>query len=156
MKYSIVLISIGIMALASVVFAGAITPMAMSQKAIGGGAIDGTPTNGVDGGKGLNNIGLLIKTWGKVTYIDPNGAFFYIDDGSAMKDGFKDGSKDIIGIRVGIDNLATGNSISLTNIVAGQTTVTVVGVISTFADANQKIHPKLRPRYQADIILANP
>ncbi|MCX6343879.1 MAG: hypothetical protein NT018_02250 [Armatimonadetes bacterium] len=156
MKLNIALIAIGIIAIASVVFADVIKPVAMNHKAIGGGDIAGTPTKGVEAGNGVNNIGLLIKAWGKVTYIDPGGAFFYFDDGSKIKDGSKDGSNDIIGIRVGIDNLAAGNSISLTNLVAGQTIVTVVGVISTFADANLKIHPKLRPRYQADVIIAKP
>ena len=157
MKRKIALIAVSIMAIAAVVIADVIEPVAMNHKAIGGGAIVGTPTKGVEAGKGVNNIGLLIKTWGKVTYKDPGSAFFYFDDGSGIKDGAKDSqNNEIIGIRVGIDSLATGNNISLTNLVAGQSTVTVTGVISTFADASGKIHPKLRPRNQADVIIANP
>ena len=34
-------------------------------------------------GTGLSTNGLLMKTWGKVTSIDPNGAFMYINDGSS-------------------------------------------------------------------------
>ncbi|MGQ9456453.1 MAG: carboxypeptidase-like regulatory domain-containing protein, partial [Armatimonadota bacterium] len=36
---------------------------------------------------GLNNIGLLVRTWGRVSYIDPGSNYFYIDDGSGLKDG---------------------------------------------------------------------
>jgi len=157
MKLNVAMIFIGILTIVSVVIADVVKPVAMGHKAIGGGDIVGTPTHGVDGGKGLNNIGLLVKTWGKVTYKDPGGAFFYFDDGAGIQDGTKDSQNHAIkGIRVGIDSLATGNSISMTNFVAGQTFVTVVGVISTFADSNLKIHPKLRPRDQSDIVISAP
>jgi len=49
---------------------------------------------------GLNNIGLLVRTWGVVTYI--GDGFFYIHDGSELDDGNNLGSyfDSIKGIRV--------------------------------------------------------
>ncbi len=38
-------------------------------------------------GDGLDNTGLLVKVWGKVTYKDPNDAYFCVDDGSGKSDG---------------------------------------------------------------------
>ena len=50
-------------------FAEGPAPLAVVNKAIGGGALN-QYTPGVEGGQGLNNIGLLIRTWGKVTFVD--------------------------------------------------------------------------------------
>jgi len=36
---------------------------------------------------GLSNVGLLIRTAGKVTYLDPLETFFYLDDGARLGDG---------------------------------------------------------------------
>ena len=129
------------------VIADDVKPLAMTNKAIACGDIAGTPTKGFENGKGLYTIGLLVKTWGKVTYRDPAGKFFYIDDGSRLMDGT---NNNILGIRVSIDNLAGGNSIAMpaTNVVY----VSVVGVISTFMDSNSKIRPNIRPRNQPDVV----
>ena len=35
---------------------------------------------------GLNNIGLLIKTWGRVSWVDGDNDMFYLDDGSEYDD----------------------------------------------------------------------
>ena len=91
-----------------------VKPVAMSNKTIVCGGVSGTPTKGFENGKGVYTIGLLIKTWGKVTYRDPSGTFFYIDDGSKLWDGTKDSSNhNVLGVRIAIDNLASGNSISM-------------------------------------------
>ena len=128
-----------------------VKPLAMTNKAIVGSDIAGTPTKGFENGKGIFTIGLLVKTWGKVTYRDPGGTFFYIDDGSKVKDGTKDASNhDILGVRVSIDNLASGNSIAMP--AANVVYVSVVGVISTFVDTNSKVRPNLRPRNQPDVV----
>ncbi len=60
----------------------------MTNKALGGKA----PTNapGITQGTGLYDLGLLARTTGKVTYVGDDSAgdcFFYINDGSALKDG---------------------------------------------------------------------
>lgn len=62
---------------------GAIAPLGMSNITLGSGQFG--LQKGVLGGHGLNNIGLLIKTWGKVTYAE--SGFFYLDDGSCLNDG---------------------------------------------------------------------
>lgn len=69
---------------------GYVAPVGMSNKEVGGGdwAYDPvlkTGQMGITGASGLNNIGLLVTTWGRVTYSEPG--FFYIDDGSGIKDG---------------------------------------------------------------------
>ena len=64
----------------------------MNNKALGGGnasCISGTSEpgqSGVSGGKGLNNIGLLVKTWGTITAVDSSASpqWFQIDDGSRV------------------------------------------------------------------------
>lgn len=124
-----------------------ITPLALSQRDIGGGALN-QYTPGVEGGRGLNNIGLLIKTWGKVTSVDETNKYFYIDDGSKLSDGSNN-----VGLRVSYDNLAPGNTITPP---VKDSYVTVVGICSTFLDANNKIHPNFRPRYDLDIQLIKP
>ncbi len=100
-------------------------PLGLANLRLGGEAA-GAFTPGVQAGIGLNNIGLLIRTWGKVKAIV--GAFYlYIDDGSALKDGYG-----YPGLRVDISDLtawtppAPGKSVSVTGI---STTATVSGKI---------------------------
>ena len=50
---------------------------------------------GILGGVGLNNIGLLVKIWGKVT--DGGADWFAVDDGSGVDDGY-----DPIGVEVNV------------------------------------------------------
>ena len=56
--------------------------LGMNNRSLGGGAFG--LQAGVSGGVGLNNIGLLVKAWGRVTEVDPVSppAWFKIDDGS--------------------------------------------------------------------------
>ncbi len=69
---------------------GALLPLGLKNAALGGGnclynAATGAGQCGVWGRKGLNNIGLLVRIWGKVTAAGPN--WFYLDDGSGVVDG---------------------------------------------------------------------
>lgn len=57
-------------------------PLAMSCRAVGGGPIGIAP--GVKDGVGANNIGLLVRIAGKVTY--KTGSYIYVDDGSGIRD----------------------------------------------------------------------
>lgn len=57
-------------------------PVAMACRAVGGGPA-GPMVAGVMNGVGLNNVGLLVKIAGKVTY--KNGNYIYVDDGSHVK-----------------------------------------------------------------------
>ena len=52
-----------------------------------GGATLNTYSPGVFDAHGPNNLGLLVCTWGKVTQRDRSLQFFYIDDGSGLRDG---------------------------------------------------------------------
>lgn len=131
---------------ASACLADAVDPVAMTNAAIGGGELNAY-TPGVEGGVGLNNIGLLITTWGKVTFVDSTNKFFYIDDGHGLQDG--SGHK---GIRCSYDNLATGVTITPPPDPAiTPTYVSVTGVVSTVM-ISDKVQPNLRPRRQSDIV----
>jgi len=133
---------------------GAPAPLAMNVKALGGGRLNEF-TDGVYGGTGTNNIGLLVKTWGRVTYVDSTNKFFYIDDGSGRVDGSSHLVAGVpvnnVGVRVSYDNLASGNSIDPP---AETTYVAVTGIISTVminAGGVDRVQPNLRPRRQTDI-----
>jgi subtilisin family serine protease len=56
-------------------------PLSMVNRSVGGGLL-GDYVPGVTDGVGLNNIGLLVKVWGRVTYV--GGDHFYIDDGTGL------------------------------------------------------------------------
>jgi hypothetical protein len=79
-----------------------VTPLGLNNASIGGSNTglqeatigwrwikkeDGTSEYKMLSDYGLNNVGLLVKTTGKVTYVDPAGNFAYIDDGSHADDG---------------------------------------------------------------------
>lgn len=121
-------------------------PLAVNNSAVGGGALN-QYTPGVENGVGVNNIGLLMKTWGKVTYVDPAGKYFYINDGSNRDDGSSH-----IGLRVDCDNLAPGNTITPPSL---DTYVMVTGISSTIL-INTKIQPNFRPRRQEDVQTVTP
>lgn len=71
--------------------------LGMTNLRLGGSPV-GLLTPGVNGGRGLNNIGLLVRVWGKVTQIGDD--YLYIDDGSKLKDGTLTGEEENIGVRV--------------------------------------------------------
>jgi len=56
-------------------------PFSMSITSLGGPALN-EYTPGVKGGRGVNNIGLLVRIWGKVT--STGAGYFYVDDGSIL------------------------------------------------------------------------
>lgn len=67
---------------------GSVGPLAMTNRNLGGGdshynPLTGAGQQGVDGGFGLNNIGLLVKVYGRVMSEQPS--FFVLDDGSAVE-----------------------------------------------------------------------
>jgi len=130
---------------AASVLAAVPEPLGINNKALGGGPLN-QYTPGVAGGVGLNNIGLLVRTWGTVTYVDPGQQFFYIDDGSALDD--KSGFR---GVRVSYAGLAAGNTFNPPSI--GERVV-ITGISSTSAISTAqgtRIIPTLRPRRQADM-----
>lgn len=72
-------------------------PVYMRATALGGKAFNSN-SPGVVNATGPNNIGLFVKTSGRVTVV--GSSFFYIDDGSNINDGTTTGDKPNLGIRV--------------------------------------------------------
>lgn len=140
-RIAIVGIAVLLSICASASHADEITPLAMNNRAIGGGAVS-QYTPGVEGGTGLNNVGLLIRTWGRVTFSDSSNKYFYIDDGTARNDG-----SGHIGVRVSYSDLATGNTITPPS----ENSYAMITCISSTIMINGKIQSNLRPRRQEDI-----
>jgi hypothetical protein len=74
-------------------FSGIVKPLGIPNRSLGGGDFGYDPgppesgQRGVTGGAGLNNIGLLVRVWGRVVEIEPvtpptKPTWFKIDDGS--------------------------------------------------------------------------
>lgn len=66
---------------------GNVSPVGMPNKSVGGGNyyVSANSTggqNGISGASGLNNVGLLVKSWGNVKSVDTANRTFIIDDGS--------------------------------------------------------------------------
>ena len=146
-RFVVILAIIATLALTVCAMADTIQPLGITNKSLGGGDFGDVANNkgqrGVDGGVGMNNIGLLVRTWGRVTHVDELQQIFYIDDGSGINDLLTVGA----GVRVSYSGLATGNS--FTPPTEGQF-VGVTGISSTFTDGT-RILPLLRPRRQDDM-----
>lgn len=85
---------------------------------------------------GLCNLGMLVKAFGRVTYVDPAGACFYFDDGSGLSDG-----SGHVGVRVEtseMDQPAPGSFASVT-------------AVMTVRDVNGHCARALRPRSPSDL-----
>ena len=100
---------------------------------------------GITGQCGVNNMGLLVRCWGVVTYVDPSSRFFYVDDGMNLNDGS------------GLTG-ATGVRVLLTGIVAAKAVVpppvghrVVVTGISAPFKIGVRVVRGLRVRSQEDI-----
>ncbi|MDH7602893.1 MAG: choice-of-anchor Q domain-containing protein [Armatimonadota bacterium] len=107
----------------TVLGSAAVEPLAMSNQFVGGGdlwmpdiAWSNVPygQKGVQNGYGLNNIGLLIKTWGRV--ISVGEGEFRVDDGSILDSGVPGE----LGVRVvvpdGVEVPSVGSIVSVTGI----------------------------------------
>ena len=121
---------------------GVVDPIAMSNAAIGGvnwnySDSTGAGQRGIAGGLGPNNMGVLVRIWGRVTSRDTaNSAYFYIDDGSYIADGTLTGSENNIGVRV------SANPTSY----ARDSFVIVTGVVSCFKDTNGNVRRMILPK----------
>lgn len=136
-----------LISLSCIINADEIAPLALTNKTIGGGRLNAY-TDGVYQGAGVNNIGLLIRTWGKVTYIDTTNKYFYINDGSNLADGTLGSDQSaVLGVRVSYDNLASGNSVTPP---ALDSYVMVTGISSTVI-VNNNVRPNVRPRQDTDV-----
>lgn len=91
--------------------------LGLVNKALGGGNYN-ICTPGPEDGSGLNNVGLLVRAWGKVTATE-NG-WYYIDDGSALSDGSGN-----TGVRVegAIGYMPSAGDYVAVNAISGLTTI---------------------------------
>lgn len=109
-----------------------LTPLGMPNRSVGGGDFgnpaDGMGQYGVTAGAGVNNIGLLIKTWGRVVSV--GSGFVVIDDGSGTP------------VRVDTAGLASSPSVD--------DYITVVGLSSLHKQGSERERLVL-PRDGADI-----
>jgi len=114
------------------------TPIPLESLLLRNGVLGGASLNlytpGIMDGVGTNNIGLLVTTFGRVTFA--GSGFFYVDDGSALDDGSG---------HLGLKVLATGLTFPSTGFVK------VTGISSCEKNAQEKIVPLLRVRKQEDI-----
>lgn len=87
---------------------GSIRPLGITCRALGGGAFGVLPAGqaGVVGGAGLNNVGLLVRTWGRVG--GPVGGPYTLDDGSGSS----------VALQVISGSLTPGSCIGATGIVS--------------------------------------
>jgi len=94
----------------------------------------------------LNNIGLLVKTTGRITARITQGSreYIYIDDGSALTDGSGE-----TGVRVEVGHLADGNEIWLP---PGEDQYVIVTGISACTLLGGQVVRLLRPRSSDDIL----
>jgi hypothetical protein len=113
-------------------------PIGLTNRVIGGGDLGysiGPPPvgqQGILGKAGLNNIGLLVKTWGTVTGIDqsPTPLYFSVTDGY-----------DVLQV-----DLATGATLP-----AEGDYVSVIGISSCYADGDY-LRSRIRLRSAVDLV----
>gem|GEM_PF-6799657 len=116
-------------------------PIGLSLTALGGKSLN-SYTPGVEGGIGPNNIGMLVRVWGRVTAIGSN--YYYIDDGSGLRDGTSTNNVPNVGVRV----LAAPGSLAINDF-------THLTAISTcFTNAASQIQRALLP-VATDCIIPN-
>lgn len=118
-----------------------VSPLGFLNKFLGGIKFGSDPNTqvGVSDGFGLNNIGLLVRTWGKVTQIGTD--YLYIDDGSGLKDGTLTGTEKNVGVRVICDPAGHKNGDFLT----------VTGISSCFETASGRIAARVLTRRGSDV-----
>lgn len=92
-------------------------PIAVSCQQVGGGPIGSLP--GVRDGFGLNNIGLLAKIAGRVTYAA--GSYIYVDDGSGVPNLYGV-STPVVGVMVrcsSVPDVLEGDVVSAVGVIEG-------------------------------------
>jgi hypothetical protein len=119
-------------------------PLFMAEKSLGGSYTSPTAPLGFTDATGLYNIGLLVRTSGRVTYWDPGHKFIYIDDGSLLGDGNTLGPLGacIPGVRVILPPGVTAPFVDDNAVVTG---------ISSYDIVNSKPVRAVRVRDQNDI-----
>jgi hypothetical protein len=131
---------------------GTVSPVLMNNRTVGGHFDLGSSTVGFGDQPGMSslyNLGLLVKTSGKITYVDYDNHFLYIDDGSTLIDGsILDGDSNAVkGIRVDIPS-----DIPIPPL---DCYVAVTGVSSSDSFFEGSYSRLIRARAQSDITLAS-
>ena len=119
-------------------------PLHLGNREIGGGAF-GPYTPGVVGSTGLNNIGLLVITSGRVVYRGTD--FFVIDDGGRLA---PSGKAPLNGVAVSTVGLAGGGCIPMP---PDGSYVAVTGISGCFTNPSAPAlrYPLIRPRGPLDV-----
>lgn len=91
-------------------------PVGLPLRSLGGSGRPSPGQQAVRDGAGLSNIGLLVRTWGKVT--GKGAGYLYLDDGAGLRDGTLTGTEENVGVRVVCDPSAcqAGDYASVTGI----------------------------------------
>jgi len=104
---------------------------------------------------GVNNVGLLVKIYGKVTAATDD--YFYLDDGSDVYVNARDTSHDRMDQHVGSDlwdgtNLGVRvRAVDLWEQPSAGDFVGVVGIVGARLDSENRVLPLLQPRGDADV-----
>ncbi|MCX6376568.1 MAG: hypothetical protein NTU88_11140 [Armatimonadetes bacterium] len=109
----------------------------MVNRDLGGAALGLIP--GITGGAGLNNVGLLVRAWGKVKYIGSD--YFNISDGYGI------GGQSYREIKVRCPGLTKPSSTSQYAVVSG---------ISSLELSGSTAIPTIRVRKQTDLVYYTP
>lgn len=117
----------------SVVSSATVKPVFMTNLTLGGS--DGSAVYGATSGIGLNNVGLLVKTFGRITEVGPG--YIYINDGSDINPGQRCQVKVLLPETGSYD---VGSYVFVTGI----STLDLEGVI---------YKRMIRPRNQSDIVV---
>lgn len=90
-------------------------PLYMGLRELGGAPVEPNLPGFADA-SGLNNLGILVSVWGKVTQI--GAGYFYLDDGSNHRDGTDTGGQPNTGVRVlaAPGDLVAGTMVKVTGI----------------------------------------
>ncbi|MEI6914181.1 MAG: right-handed parallel beta-helix repeat-containing protein [Armatimonadota bacterium] len=136
-----------------VLLGDALNPLTMNNRSVGGGNFaynpgTGAGQRGVVGGQGLNNIGLLVSTAGKVTYVDPGGQYFTFWDGSGWSGATPVDRDGRVGVRVFAPGmmpfgLKSGSYVEAT------------GAVSC-SQVSGQLYPQILARTSADVSLVLP
>jgi hypothetical protein len=110
----------------------------MTNRFLGGERLNAF-TDGVTGGVGANNVGLLIALCGKVTQI--GDGYLYVNDGTDLRDCTLTGEEENVGVRVNCDSVGyrAGDILEVT------------GVSSCFEASPGHIAPRVLIRRPADV-----
>jgi len=119
----------------------------LANRCVGGGDFfydrrTGRGQKGVHQGKGPNNIGLIIRTGGTVTFVDKKKFHFYVNDGTARADG--SGKR---GLKVSYADFGPGGPYLIPRV---GSVVEVTG-ISTVFSLRARMQSMIRLRCQRDI-----